>query len=140
MILFNDNSACAEILNNCFSDVMKELDIDRTQHMTSTANAHSPVEIYIEVFKTHPSIIKIIELGITANGFCFKPILDDNIHKITQNIDLPKAYQKANILPIILRDNADICVIIICSHLDLCIKKGTFPPNRYYTSIQRKLI
>ena len=54
---------------------MKELDIDRAQHMTST------------MIKTYPSIIKIIELGITANNFCFKPISDDNIHKMIQNID-----------------------------------------------------
>ena len=72
---------------------MKELDIDRTLHMTSPVVAHSPVKTYIEMFKIHPSIIKMIELGITAKDFCFKPISDDNIHKIIQNIDSSKAYQ-----------------------------------------------
>ena len=83
---------CVEILNNCFSEVMKELDIDRTLHMTSPVVEHSPVETYIGMF--NPSIIKIIELGITVNNFCFKPTSDDNIHEIIKNIDSPKAYKK----------------------------------------------
>ena len=62
--------------------------------MTSPMVTHSPVETYIGMFKTHPSIIKIIELGITANDFCFKPTPDDNIHEIIKNIDSSKAYQK----------------------------------------------
>ena len=127
--IINDNSACVEILNNCFSDVMKELNIDRTLHVTSPVVAHSPVETYIKMFKTHPSITKIIELGITANHFCFKPTSDNNIHEILKNIDSSKAYQKNNIPPIILKENADICVMIIRSDLNLCIEKGIFPSN-----------
>ena len=74
------------------------------------------------MFKTHPSIIKIVELGITVNDFCFKPISEDNIHKIIQNNDSSKAYQKANVPPIILKDNADIRVIIIRSDLNVFIE------------------
>ena len=117
--IINDNSACAEILNNCFSDVMKELNIDRTLHVTSPVVAHSPVETYIKMFKNHPSI--------TANDFGFKPTSDDNIHEIIKNIDSSKAYQKNNIPPIM--ENADICVMIIRSDLNLCIEKGIFPSN-----------
>ena len=62
--------------------------------MPSTVLAHSPVKTYIEMFKIQQSIIKIIELGITANNFCFLPISDDNIHKIIQNFASSKAYQK----------------------------------------------
>ena len=126
--IINDNSACAEILSNCFSDVVKELDIVRTIHMTSPVVAHSPVETYIEMFETHPSIIKIIELGIAANNFCFKPTSDDNIHEIIKNIDSSKAYQRNNIPPII-KDNTDICVVIMRSDLNICIEKGIFPSN-----------
>ena len=106
---------------------MKELNIDRTLHVTSPVVAHSPVETYIKMFKNHPSITKIIELGITANDFCFKPTSDDNIHEIIKNIDSSKAYQKNNIPPIM--ENADICVMIIRSDLNLCIEKGIFPSN-----------
>ena len=69
---------------------LKELDIDRTQHMTSTANVHSLVETYIEMFKTHPRLYKSLNLVLMLTT-CFKPI-----YQIIQNIDSSKAYKKNN--------------------------------------------
>ena len=120
---------CAEIMNNFFSDAVLELDIDRSLYVDSVMNIINPVEKAIEMFKNHPSNISIYELGYEQNNFSFHPISELNIHTAINNIDSSKAYQKNNIPPKFLKENSDICAIVIRFDMNKCISKGKFSNN-----------
>ena len=57
--IVTDNSACAEILNNIFSNSVKNLEVDRDFYVNNMDNLDDPIENIIEKFKNHPSIVSI---------------------------------------------------------------------------------
>ena len=127
--IIKDNTACAELLNNFFSDAVKTLCIDRGLHVNASSITKNPIDKAIEMFDSHPSILKINESCYTSNLFSFKHVSDLNIHDEINNIDSSKAYQKDNIPPILLKENSDICATVICSDINQCIDTGSFPSN-----------
>ena len=58
-------------MNNFFSDAVLELDIDRTLFVDYVTRPNTPVGKAIEMFKKHPSILKIKELGYKKINFPF---------------------------------------------------------------------
>ena len=48
--IVNDNTACAEIFNNFFSQAVHNLNIDRQLHVTDPINTLNPVERAIEMY------------------------------------------------------------------------------------------
>ena len=56
--IISDAAECAEIMNNFFSGVAINLEVDRNIH-TEATNASNPVTLAIEKYNNHPSIIKL---------------------------------------------------------------------------------
>ena len=97
----------------------KALSIDRGLSMNASVMAKNSVEKAIEMYNSHPSILKINEMGYNSNVFSFKHVSDLNIHVIN-NVDSSKVYQKDNTPPIPLKANHDICAVVICSGMNKC--------------------
>ena len=106
--LVRENTACAEILNNFFSDSVKNLDINRDLYTNNDTNLDDPIENIIERFKTHQSVVRIGEKGYKINNFSFHIVPQSDVYRVIKNIDSSKAYQKDNIPPKVLSDNADV--------------------------------
>ena len=96
-------SECADIMNNFFSDAVSELDIDRQMYVDSVVDNNNPVEKAVEMFRNHPSILKIKRLGYEKDNFSFQSITEINMKTVINNIDSSKAYQKYNIPPKVLK-------------------------------------
>ena len=126
--IVSDNTKCAEIMNNFFSDAALNLDVDRNLN-TQKSNAVDSVLKAIEVYKDHPSIIKINQQNIIKSSFNFQSIPQSLTLNIIKNLDSSKSYQKDNIPPKLLKDNKEICSAIITSDFSDCILKGEFPSN-----------
>ena len=120
---------CAEIMNNFFSDAVNELDIDRSVHVEYVTNINNPTDKAIAMFKNHPSILSINELGYSQNNFSFQPISESNIHNAIINTDSTKAHQQDSIPPKVLKVTSDICCIVLSSDMNQCISEGKFPNN-----------
>ena len=73
---------CAEIFNNFFSDVVEDLDIDRTLHIDGMVNSDDPVEKAIQTFKNHPSILRIFQGGYPENSFSFDIISESYVNRV----------------------------------------------------------
>ena len=58
---------CAEIFNNFFIDAIKNLDIDRTLHTETILGSDNPIVNATNKFKTHPSVLRIIQEGYLDN-------------------------------------------------------------------------
>ena len=127
--IINNNTACAEVLNTFFSEAVNNLNIDRDLHVTNPPYTLSPVEKAIKMYQSHPSIIKINTIEYNNDNFNFKFVTDDNIHDVITNFDASKSYIKDNIPPKLLKENIDICELVISSDLNDCIKNGKFPSN-----------
>ena len=76
-------------------------------------NISDPVMKVIEKYKGHPSITKILEQGFKFDNFNFLPISISDMEKQIGNLDSSKAYQKDNIPSKALKDNRDICSIVL---------------------------
>ena len=133
--IISNPATCAEIFNNFFSDVVENLDIDRTLHVDCLINSDDSVENAIKNFENHPSILMIFQEGYAKNSFSFDFISESSIHSIISNIDSSKAYQNNNIPPQILKDNVDICTVFLSSDINKCIYNGIFPNNLKHADI-----
>ena len=91
-------------MNNFFSDVAINLEVDRNIH-TEATNASGPVTIAIEKYNNHPSIIKLNQQKSNFDG---QNITESSMLKVIEDLDSSKSYQKDNIPTKILKDNKDI--------------------------------
>ena len=89
--IISDPKQCAEIMNNFFSDAVGELGIDRNVQMDYITDINNLVDKAIAMFKNHPSILSINELGYSQKNFCFHLISQLNINTEINNIDSTKA-------------------------------------------------
>ena len=80
----------------------------------------------METFKDHPSIVSINQKGFIRNSFSFQNV---EVFEIINNLNTSKAYQKNNIPPKLLKDNADVCASVICNDINSNIEEGCFPVN-----------
>ena len=95
--IVSDPSRCTEIFNNFFIESVSSLDLDRNSNITDCLISDNLVEKAIDMFKNHPSIIKINQAGILSDNFTFQTITNENVLKVINSIDSSKAYQKENI-------------------------------------------
>ena len=104
-IVLSEESELAEVFNNHFENVVKNLNIQRPifshEHNGPIANA-------VKNFEQHPSILKIKENRKVCSSFSFKPVSLVEIIKETLNLDTSKATQKSDIPTKIIKQNQDI--------------------------------
>ena len=98
-------------------------------HVEYVTNINNPIDKAIAMFKNHPSILSINELGYSQNNFSFQPISELNIHNAIINTDSTKAHQQDSIPPKVLKVTSDICCIVLSSDMNQCISEGKFPNN-----------
>ena len=126
--IVSDNTACAEILNTFSSDSVNKLDINR-ELFTTKANMDDPVDNIIEKFNNPPSILNIKAKCFQEDSFYFQVVSENDVCRVIRNIDSSKAYQKDNIPPKILEENADILSSFLKDDINLSFDKGKFPGN-----------
>ena len=126
--IVSDNTACAEISNTFFNDLVKKLDINRELFSTE-ANMFDPVDNIIERFRNHPSILKIKAKCFQVDSFSFLVVSESDICRVIKNIDSSNAYQEDSIPPNILKENADVLSSFLKDDINLSFDKGKFPGN-----------
>ena len=75
------------MLNNLFSNSVKNLEIDRDFYVNNMANLDDPIENIIEKFKDHPSIVSINQNGFTSNNYSFQFVSENDVYCVINNID-----------------------------------------------------
>ena len=126
--IISDSTNCAEIVNNYFSDIAINLDVDREIHTVST-HSDDPVMTAIEKYKTHPSITKIAEEDLPHSNFDFHDITEVVMLKAIENLDVSKSFPKDNIPPKIIMKNKDIFSKVLINAIRKCIENCIFPVN-----------
>ena len=104
-LIINDQK-CAEVFNNYFNSIVKELNIPIDQNTLHDASLFDdPIIAAVHKYERHPSILKIKEKFKKHDVFSFYHVNPDKMLKIIENIDSNKATQQDVILVGIIKEN-----------------------------------
>ena len=123
------NEELAETFNSFFSSMFDkfkiEYDINRQANMSSDPDT---VMQLLEIFKYHPSILKIKEF-MTDKGmsFSFNYTTQEKTYKTLQNLDKQKTSQENDILVKIIKSRNDIFFYFIHHNFNNSLFSSVFP-------------
>lgn len=66
------------------------------------------VNIEIQRFKNHPSIVATSHLVTRKSNFCFNQVMHEKIQKLLRNLDTKKVSKNTDILTKLMKENFDI--------------------------------
>ena len=124
----------AQKLNDFFSNSVKFLEIPRNSYLTNlTDHLTDPLDIAIEKFNSHPSVLKIKERVQNDSCFNFHHVtlkeIEKEIEKEISNLSTKKS-STFNCIPIAsLKENIDITRIIIHDIFSAMIMHSEFPDD-----------
>ena len=124
--LLNNESETAEVLNNFFSNIVKNLKIPEYENIDPNfENVKDPIFRAISKYKNHPSITAIKEKAKNAM-FNFHEVGKDKIKREINRLNKNKASQKSDIPTKIIHDNVDLFADFIVGSLKGTIKTSIF--------------
>ena len=97
---------------------------------TEFSDSPNPVIAAIDKYINHPSILKINEQGFLKSKFKFKYATGNCVLKVIDDLNAKKSFQKDNIPPKMLKDNKDICSLVLTNDIRNCIDNTTFPMSQ----------
>ena len=104
--IITEDHKLAETFNTFFKDAVSKLNI---QENIDLPHFVDPLDIAIEKYKHHPSILKIREMVTTKNKFNFSEISLKEVEDEMMKLNIKKGTPFKNIPPKILKENSDIC-------------------------------
>ena len=128
--IITEDHKLAETFNTFFKEAVGKLNIQENIDLTDPVELHDfvdPVDIAIEKYKHHPSILKIREMVTTKNKFNFSEISLKDVEDEMMKLNIKKGTTFKNIPPKILKENSDICSPIIKELINDAFKKNKFP-------------
>ena len=98
--IITEDKELAETFNTFFKDAVNNLNIQENIDLTDPVDHFmDPVDIAIEKYKHHPSILKINEMVITKNKFNFSEICLNDVENEIKKINIRKGSTFKNIPP-----------------------------------------
>ena len=131
--VISEDSELAEVFNNYFGNVVKNLNIQRPIYLHED---NDPIANAIKNFEQHPSILKIKETRNVCSSFSFKPVSFDEIIKETLNLDTSKATQKSDIPTKIIKQNQDIFSKFIFENVNNMIDTDVYPEQLKWADVK----
>ena len=124
--LLKNESETAEVFNNFFSNIVKNLKIPEYKNLnTNLENVKDPVFRAILKYKNHPSIIAIKEKSKNEK-FSFHEVKNEKIEREIMRLNKNKASQKSDNPIRIIKDNVDIFANFLCETVNCTIKTSNF--------------
>ena len=128
--MIDNEMQIANLFNKYFVNIVKKLGLyTKEQGAISTENSLCKVEIAIEKYGNHPSIIAITEkmekLGSPTFGFDFTSY--EKLVKEVNNLKIRKVSQKADIPVRIIKENIDVVSYFLYHNFNNSLSCSTFP-------------
>ena len=125
--LLKSESETAEVFNNFFSNIVKNLKIPEYKNLNrNIENVKDPVFRAILKYKNYSSIIAIKEKSKNEK-FSFHEVNNEKIEREIMRLNKNKASQKSDIPIRIIKDNVDIFADFLCETVNCTIKTSNFP-------------
>ena len=133
--ILSDNAIVADTFNTFFSEAAQKLDIVENRHLlNSTIGLKDPVDIALQKFEYHPSILTIKE-NVGAHSFSFGTVTISDIELGIKNLDSNKACASNDIPVKSIKENRDICSPALQTVLNNSILECNFPNELKYADL-----
>ena len=127
--IISEDKELVETFNNFFKEAVSKLDIQENNYLINPVDqthCDSPVDIAIEKYKNHPSILKIREM-VTGPEFNFSEINVNEVENQIKKLNIKKGSTFKNIPPKILKEHSDVCSPILKELINYTFKNNEFP-------------
>ena len=128
--ILSDEKAIAEHFQNFFDNAVKALDLNNNSDILNNVvndQNDSPIDIIIDRFKYHPSVLKIKEFANNDNGFSFEEVTLDEVKCEISKLKAKKATTFGSIPVKNLKETIDVVSPIIHDFFNQSIKESEFP-------------
>ena len=124
--IIKTNQANAIVLNDLFSNIIKNLEIPQYNRDLISQNIMDPVIKAIIKYRNYPAIIAIKE-RCTNSEYSFSFIEKNDIFKEIKNLQINKATQDSDIPTKIIKNNLDLFADFLVTNLNDSIAQPTIP-------------
>ena len=129
--IISDDLILAETFNTFFKEAVKNLDIKENNDIINMEidieNCTDPLDMIIQKFDKHPSILKINEMVHKNHNFHFKEISLEDVELEIKMLNAKKATTFKNIPSQRLKDSAEVCCPVLLQLVNNCFIDGEFP-------------
>ena len=135
--IISENKKTAEVFNNYFINIVKDLNIPeiaKSSENPITINA-DPIEIILQNYDEHPSIVKIREHINETAIFSFKKVNETQIETEIKEINSKKAPGADGIPANILKETVDILKSPLTQLYNISVENQQFPNNLKYANV-----
>ena len=122
--LVSDESELAQIMNNFFVNITKELDL---KHDQGNVNISSDLENILENSSSHPSIEKIEQNFDSQELFSFQQVNETEVKDIVLKLNSSKVISNGDIPVNILKETIEINIICLTRIINLSFQSKSFP-------------
>ena len=129
--LVSDDAAVANCLNNCFSNIVINLEIPKYEvedDLHLNMNSHPTLKAVFK-YKNRPSIISIRRFRHQISNFNFFCIDKNTVLQEIRGLSTTKASQDNNVPVKILKENADYFAEFICIQFNDSVNSSKFPSS-----------
>ena len=137
--IIKENKEIAEIFNNYFVNIVKDLNIPEINHSKLSENSSNidtePIDIIIQNFSDHLSILKIKENINQIEIFSFKLINEMDIETEIKALNSKKAPGVDGIPVNILKETIDILKYPLAQLFNVSIENQIFPNDLKYANV-----
>ena len=128
--IISEDKEVAEALNSFFENAVKGLNIPIPHEHISQCdvNTTDPIDIAIQKYSKHPSILKIKEIVPIGEKFLFERTNPDKISQFLKKLNPKKAVPFNDIPPSVLKECADCCDVYISNIINESIENDVFDP------------
>ena len=135
--IISENKINAEIFNEYFTNVVKDLNIPAITISKKTANIQTTdhIEKIILLYSEHPSILKINEYVHNISPFSFNQIDELQIETEVNELNKNKAPGVDGIPPKILKESIDILKVPLTQHFNSAVENKHFPDDLKFANI-----
>jgi exonuclease III len=128
--IITEDTLLAETFNSFFKDAVENLEITENRLLLDRINVSAcadPVDIVIEKYKNHPSILKIKQEVQTNKEFNFTEVSLEMIEKEIKKLNTGKATKLGDIPSRLVKENINIFGPEMTKFMNNCFSDNEFP-------------
>ena len=137
--IISDDKEVAEIMNDYFVNITKDLNIPKISRDKTEENSHEfgmdPIDQIITEFCNHPSILKIKELVPTDKIFSFDKVVVSQIEKEILELNTRKAAGYDAIPPKIVKDSVNVLKYPLTQLFNNSITECIYPTKLKFANV-----
>jgi len=133
--VIEDKLVIAKTMNKYFVNITKSLDINAIPVSSTNLPANDEIDVLVNKFQNHPSILKIKSHNLNEERLSFAAIDSDEMSKYIKNLKENVSYPEGDIPVKIIKNFSDEFIDYFTDIQNKAIKESTFPDSLKYADV-----